>query len=273
MIDQTRAEQTSSTASRSDWVQAGTGWGARATQWAYLFEPYALPANRLLFDQLGLGEGTAYLDIACGSGLAASVAAYRGASVSGLDASTNLIDIARVRTPGGDFRVGDMFDLPFEDKHFDVVTSFNGIWNGCDDALSESHRVLTTGGQLGMTFWGPFDRMGLLPYFAKIIELSPPSHRSSTIEMGETGQAVQAMLQRTGFDVERYGTVEVTNEWPDADTAVRALASAGPAIPAIEAVGYDAFCEALHEFVAPLHNPQTGVRISSDLVWVTARPS
>ena len=254
-------------------MQAGTGWGARATQWAYLFEPYALPANRLLFNQLGLGEGTTHLDIACGSGLPASVAASRGASVSGLDASSKLIDIARARTPGGDFRVGDMFNLPFEENRFNVVTSFNGIWNGCDEALRETHRVLTTDGQLGMTYWGPLDRMGLLPYFAKIMELSPQSHRSSTVKMGETGDAMQAMLNRAGFDVDQRGTVEVTNEWPDVEIAVRALASSGPAIPAIEAVGYEAFCEALHEFVAPLHNSRTGVRISSDLGWITARPT
>lgn len=273
MTEQMFTEQPDSEARRRAWMQAGTGWGARATQWAYFFEPYALPANHLLFDALGLGEGATHLDVACGSGLAASLATRRGASVSGLDASANLINIARARTPGGDFRVGDMFDLPFEDDCFDIVTSFNGIWNGCDEALRETHRVLTADGQLGMTYWGPIERMGLLPYFAKIIELSPESHRSSTIELGETGGVVDAMLERTGFEVQRRGTVEVTNEWPDIGTAVCALASAGPAIPAIEAVGYDAFCEALHDLVTPFHDPGTGVRISSDLGWITARPA
>ncbi len=271
MIVSTLATSTGE-ARRSAWMEAGRGWGARAKEWAYQFEPYALPANHLLFDQLGVGQGTSCLDVACGSGLAANVAARRGASVSGLDASTTLIDIARARTPEGDFRVGDMFALPFEDGRFDVVTSFNGIWNGCDDALTEARRVLTTDGQLGMTFWGSFDRMGLLPYFMKIIELSPVSHQSATMELGETGDVVEAMLGRTRFEVQARGTVEVTNEWPDIETAIRSLAAAGPAIPAIEAVGYDTFCGALREFVTPLHDPRTGVRISSDLGWVTARP-
>lgn len=258
---------------RKVWMEAGRGWGARAKEWAYQFEPYALAANHVLLDELGVGDGTAYLDIACGSGLAVSVAARRGALVSGLDASAALIDIARARTPPGDLRIGDMFALPFDDGRFDVVTSFNGIWSGCDDALREARRVLAADGRLGMTYWGSFDRMGLLPYFMKIIELSPESHQSATIDIGETADVVEAMLGRTGFDVRARGTVDVTNEWPDVETAVRSLASAGPAIPAIEAVGYDTFCEALRDVIAPLHDPRTGVRITSDLGWVTARPA
>lgn len=273
MSESTLTTSTDAETRRSVWTEAGRGWGARAQEWAYQFEPYALPANHLLFDQLGVSDGTNHLDVACGSGLAANVAARRGASVSGLDASEALIHIARARTPEGDFRVGDMFALPFDDGRFDVVTSFNGIWNGCDDALQEARRVLGADGRLGMTYWGSFDRMGLLPYFAKIIELSPESHQAATMHLGETSDVVGAMLERTRFTLQERGTVEVTNEWPDVETAVRALASAGPAIPAIEAVGYDTFCDALREVITPMHDPRTGVRITSDLGWVTAQPS
>jgi 2-polyprenyl-3-methyl-5-hydroxy-6-metoxy-1,4-benzoquinol methylase len=107
-----------------DWKEAGRGWGARATEWAYLVEPYALPANEQLFERLGVDAGVRLLDIACGSGFAASVAARRGAVVSGIDASRELITIAAARTPGASFQAGDMFALPFPDDSFDVVTSF-----------------------------------------------------------------------------------------------------------------------------------------------------
>ena len=112
---------------KSNWKEAGRGWGARATEWAFLFEPYALPANELLCDQLAITAGTRLLDVACGSGFAAAVAARRGAMVSGIDASEQLIRIAGARTPDGSFQAGDMFALPFPDDTFDVVTSFNGI--------------------------------------------------------------------------------------------------------------------------------------------------
>ena len=63
------------------WVEAGQGWGARAKEWAYLFEPYARTANGLIFDRIGVEPGTALLDVACGSGFAASLAAARGCTV------------------------------------------------------------------------------------------------------------------------------------------------------------------------------------------------
>src|SRR5947209_382152 len=103
-----------------DWTEAGRGWGARALEWAYLNEPYARPANELLFDRLEVKSGVRLLDIACGSGFAAQLAARRGAIVTGLDAAEGLIAIARARTPDGDFRVGDMFSLPFAEHSFDV---------------------------------------------------------------------------------------------------------------------------------------------------------
>jgi len=79
------------------WVESGRAWGARAADWAYLIEPYARSANDALFDRTGVGPGTELLDIACGSGYAASVAARRGATVSGLDASETLIAMGAAR--------------------------------------------------------------------------------------------------------------------------------------------------------------------------------
>jgi SAM-dependent methyltransferase len=235
-----------------------------------LWEPYALPANEALFDQLGVSTGTRLLDIACGSGFAASVAARRGAVVSGIDASEQLVTIATARTPGGSFRAGDMFALPYPDDSFDLATSFNGIWKGCEDALEEARRVLVPDGRLGVTFWGRFERLGLMPYFLKVIELSPTSHATATTQQGDTQNVMEDMLNATGFVAFERGTVSVVNEWPDASTAVRALAAAGPSVPAIEAVGYEAFCEALGEVIAPLCDQDVGVRIASEFCWITA---
>ena len=166
-----------------------------------------------------------------------------------------------------------MFALPFDEGSFDVATSFNGIWNRCDEALSQARTALIDHGLLGLTYWGAFERMGLMPYFLTVIKHSPPSHQAANIEHGETSKVIVDMLRATAFEVLEQGTVEVTNEWPDVDTAVRALAAAGPSVPAIEAIGYDDFCLALRESIAPMHDQQrrVGVRITSEFGWVTAR--
>lgn len=252
------------------WVEAGRAWGERAADWAYLAEPYARRANDALFDRAGVGAGTRLLDIACGSGYAASVAAGRGAEVCGVDAAEALIAIARARTPAADFRVGDMFALPFADDSFDVATSFNGIWKGCEDALAEARRVVRPGGLVGFTFWGSPKRMGLLPYFAALLELSPPSHIEATASQGETGRpgVAEQMLSDAGLEFTGRGAAVVINELPDLDLAVRALAAAGPSWPALQHVGYDRFAQVVREALRPLYTEGLGVRIVSEFGWI-----
>ena len=199
---------------RADWRAAGDAWGARAADWADLFEPYARPANEVVFDKLGVAAGVRLVDIACGSGLAVQHAHRRGATVAGIDAALALVSIARLRTPAADLRIGDMFDLPFADHTFNVATSFNGIWKGCEAALHETAPVLVPGGRLGLTFWGRPEHLGLMPYFLKAIELSPSSHGEATIRQGDTGRpgVIEEMLASAGFVPRERGTVTVINE-------------------------------------------------------------
>jgi len=255
------------------WVKAGRAWGERAADWAYLVEPYARRVNDALFDQAQVGAGTRLLDIACGSGYAASVAAGRGARVYGLDAAEALIAIARARTPAGDFRVGDMFALPFDDDSFDVATSFNGIWKGCEAALAEARRVVRPGGLVGFTFWGSPRHMGLLPYFAVLMELSPADHIEATASQGDTGRpgVAEQMLADAGLEFAGRGTAEVINELPDLDLAVRALAAAGPSWPALQHAGYDRFAGAMREALRPLYTDGLGVRIVSQFGWIIGK--
>ena len=255
------------------WIESGQAWGERAADWACLMEPYARRANDALFDRGGVGPGTRLLDIACGSGYAASVAAGRGATVAGLDASEALIAIAQARTPDADFLVGDMFELPFEDDRFDVATSFNGIWKGCEDTLREARRVVRPGGLVGFSFWGSPKRLGLLPYFATLLELSPTDHVDATLNQGGTGRpgVAEQMLADAGLEFVDRGAAQVINEWPDLDLAARALASAGPSWPALRRAGYDRFAEAIREAIRPMYTPGLGVRIISEFGWIMGR--
>ena len=137
-----------------DWQTAGEAWGHGAADWACLYEHYAIDVLVAIFGRIAVGPGTSLLDVACGAGLAVRLAAGMGATVSGIDASAELLAVATARTPGADLRLGSMFELPWPDASFDAAISINGIWGGCGEALDEAFRVLKPGAPLTISFWG-----------------------------------------------------------------------------------------------------------------------
>jgi SAM-dependent methyltransferase len=255
------------------WQQAGQAWGARALDWAYLTEAYARPAYDLVFSRTGVGEDTSLLDIACGSGLALMTAAQRGATVTGIDASVQLVRIARQRTPHGDIRHGDMFALPFPDSAFDIVTSFNGIWGGCDQALVEARRVVKPGGFVAITFWGKPRNMQMLGCFLAFAKTAPPSETAELIALAEIGRlgVAEGMLERAGLAPVERGTVGSISEWPDSELAWRAIAAIGLASPSIEHSGEAAVKAEVLAALEPFTSSNAGVRLMSELGYVIAR--
>ena len=77
-------------------------WGARAREWCVM-EAQMRPLYETVLERVGVGQGTELLDAGCGAGLAAQLAAQRGAVVSGLDATSALLAIAAERVPSGEF--------------------------------------------------------------------------------------------------------------------------------------------------------------------------
>jgi 2-polyprenyl-3-methyl-5-hydroxy-6-metoxy-1,4-benzoquinol methylase len=87
-------------------------WGARARDWAEVQEGVAAPLFEAVLNKTAVGAKTSVLDIGCGSGSFCEMAAKRGARVSGIDAAEPLLAIARERVGQGNFRTGEMEELP-----------------------------------------------------------------------------------------------------------------------------------------------------------------
>ena len=97
------------------------------------------------------------LDVACGTGLIARLAAEQvgpTGSVVGVDVAPDMIEVARsVPTPDGadvEWRVGDAASLPLEPGAFDAALCQMGIMFMEDQpkAMAEMRRVLVHGGRV-----------------------------------------------------------------------------------------------------------------------------
>src|SRR5215475_7959505 len=243
------------------WERIDEGWGRRAAEFAYLIENLHWREYQYLLDQTGVSQGSRYLDIACGSGLAIRLACERGATATGLDASPRLTTIAAARSPGATIKIGDMFHLPFADASFDVATSFRGIWGNCLGALGEARRVVRAGGKVGLSFWGNQRRMEAYPLFAVLGQTSQ-AERDNTgamVNIGRPGVAEQLMTE-AGLEPGTRTSLRLYWEFPDIELAARALASTGPAYLAIQHIGEAAFMASAREAAAGLSVEGVGVR-------------
>ena len=260
------------TTEKADWQIAGDAWAHAALDWAYRFEPYARDAIEHLFSTLEVGPGQAVLDMACGSGYALARAERLGATAAGIDASAGLVDIAMRRAPDADLRAGTMFELPWADESFDTVTSFNGIWGGCQEAVDEAYRVLRPGGSIAITFWGPGKALDLRDFFI-VIGTTAPGAAEELIGLASIGTpgVCEDMLGSAGFEViERDATSSVLEAASDEDVW-KTLRSPGVVLPSLEHVGEAELREQVMAAVEPFRAADGSYRLVNELTHVIGR--
>lgn len=252
----------------------GALWGASARAWSELTEPHEAVLFEAVFDALGLDSATTLLDAGCGSGLALQLAAKRGATVAGFDASAALLAIAAERVPDADLRQGDLETLPYEDASFNAVTAFNSVQYTADSvaALRELRRVAAPGSSVAMLSWGDPQRCETRSILAAIGSLlpPPPPGAGGPFALAQPG-VIEGLFTQAGLKVADTGDVDQEFTFADLDAAVAGQMTSGPARRAIEYAGEAATSAALREAYGSSRQPDGSYRQRNTFRYVIGR--
>ena len=153
------------------------------------FSRYMENGARDFYGRLRIAPGSRLLDVGCGSGQLALIAAKDGLDVTGVDIATNLIERARARAQGEGLRArfeeADAEALPFQDASFDAVLSLIGAMFATrpDLVAKELLRVCKPGGTIAMANWTPQGFIGQM--FKTISKFIAPSGMPSPVLWGD----------------------------------------------------------------------------------------
>lgn len=253
----------------------GQLWGARARDWAEIQEQSVLPVYHEVLKRTEVGNATRYLDVGCGSGMAASLAADLGANVSGIDAAEALLMIAKERVHKADFQLSDLEEIPFEDDSFDVVTGFNSFQYAGNPvaALAEARRVTKPTGYVVIMTWGTPEGMeaaSLVAALKPVLPAPPPG------APGPFALSDETVLREFAIDagLRPISVFDVQSPWsyPDEATAIRGLGSSGVAARAMSHSGESAVDAAHAAAIAPFRKPDGSYFINANFRCLLSQP-
>lgn len=189
--------------------------------------------TRLAVERLAPQAGERVLDVACGAGSVARVAAQRGARVTALDLSAPMLRAARRRggAPVGWLRA-DAHMLPFRGGVFARASCPHGLmfFDAPETALTQIARVLAPGGRLVATTWGPAranpHERALADAF--LAHAPDPNGFFGALFSLADARVVRAMAQRAGLVGARVERVRAEAVFPSAASYWRGLAWGRP---------------------------------------------
>ena len=241
-----------------------------------------LPAAELLVEEAAPLAGKQVVDVGCGTGNAALLAAVRGARVTGVDPAPRLLDVARGRAAAAaldvTFRAGDAAALPVADSSADVVLSVFGVIFAPDArvAAAELARVTAEDGRILLTAWipgGAVSRTNQVAQEAVLRALGAPAPppRFAWHDAG----ALDQLLAPHGFSVtvEEHSlsfTAASPQEYLDREGANHPLAVAGRQVLEQHGTADEIYTELLAILEAANEDP-TGFRVTSRFITAQAR--
>lgn len=203
---------------------------------AQLYERYLVPAitakwAKDLLDRAQPREAEAILDVACGTGIVARLAAKRVSRghVTGLDVNPGMLAIARTTPTEGPaitWMEGSALDLPFRSETFDVVVCQLGLQFFPDQgkAVGEMHRVLKPKGRAALSVYSGIECTPGAYAFVLALE-NVIGADASGIKRGEHSftepTQLETLLDGAGFVAVNVHIVEQTIVFPSVLDYVR----------------------------------------------------
>jgi len=251
----------------------GELWGVRARDYAEVQEPTFLPLYQSVLARPEVAKANSILDVGCGAGLATQVFSKIIGRVAGVDATAPFIEIARRRVAGADFRVAEMEALPYQDDSFDVVTGFNSFQYAASpvNALRESRRVVRTGGIIIIAVWGmpeTCEAAGHLRALGPLMPPPPPGAAGPFALSDET--RLKALAREAGLAPSVVVDVPCPWVYPDLDTALRGMLSAGPAERAIRTSSFERARDEVAAAIEP-YRTTSGYCLNNTFRYLVAR--
>lgn len=175
----------------------------------YFVPTIGRPAASGLVGAAALQEGERVLDVACGTGIVARLAADRvgpGGAVEGLDPNPGMLAVARAVAPSDDsitWHQAPAESMPLADESFDVVLCGMGIQFFADReaGLREMRRVLVPGGRAVASLPGPppppFEAMA--EAFARHVSPDAASFVRAVFSLHDA-EEIHTLASAAGFD-------------------------------------------------------------------------
>jgi hypothetical protein len=176
--------------------------------------------------------------------------------VAGIDASEELIEIAAERAPEGDFRVGDIETLPWEDDSFDVVTGFSAFQFADDKVRALTEAARASRGVVAVVIPARAPESGITSVFKPVFPLFAAEalesmKQSGMFALSEPGKLEEA-LSAAHLTTEEDDEIECPIVFEDVQAAERAFMGAGPTQLAIRHSGEPRVVETVRAALTPL---------------------
>jgi SAM-dependent methyltransferase len=200
-------------------------WARCADSYLETFAGITRETVPLLVSAGGIQPGSEVLEIGSGPGHVADLLAQAGASVTAIDFSSEMVEVARTNYPRITFKQADAEKLPFDEAAFDAVVANYVVHHLArpEIVFNEVYRVLRSNGRFAFAVWGaPEEQSSIGAFFGAVeahLDLGELPHGPL---FGVTERSVyEPMLKQAGLDRCQLQVHQVKWETESLDPVIR----------------------------------------------------